>query len=125
MYKIIKPKSAESIKSRLDMDKVKSMIVKGMKEDAITDLMSCVTYLNENGISTDGNTVNGTFKRLHKELMDFSKTADRLASDGNDLKTIIKNLNKVNTVFNINDLQQMKIELYGSIKNWQAKMTEV
>jgi hypothetical protein len=107
------------------MDKVKSMIVKGMKEDAITDLMSCVTYLNENGISTDGNTVNGTFKNLHKELMDFNKTADRLASDGNDLKTIIANLNKIDTVFNINDLQQMKIELYGSIKNWQAKMTEV
>jgi len=121
VLEIIKPVQKPEQPS-LDGIDLGATIASGMNLGEITNLHSCVEYVNTQ-IEPDvgGSAVEGTFKKVLKEAKDMSSQADRLAREG---KTIPEMENEISGEhFGFTTIKNMKIEVYGSVDNWLAKMT--
>ena len=119
---IIKPKAVEEQKDLSNVD-LPAIVAAGINQGDIVDLHSCVDFVNtqiEPDIS--GDDVEGTFKAIVKEAKEMSAKADKLARDGKSVTEIEAELTGNN--FTYSDIEAMKIEVYGSVDNWLAKMTE-
>jgi hypothetical protein len=119
---IIKPKPVEEQEDLSNVD-LPAIVAAGINQGDIVDLHSCVEFVNtqiEPDIS--GDDVEGTFKAIVKEAKEMSAKADKLAREGKSVTEIEAELTGNN--FTYGDIEAMKIEVYGSVENWLAKMTE-
>jgi hypothetical protein len=120
---IIKPKPVEEQEDLSNVD-LPAIVAAGVNQGDIVDLHSCVEFVNtqiEPNIS--GDDVEGTFKAIVKEAKEMSAKADKLARDGMTTSEIEIELSGENN-FTYSDIEAMKVEVYGSVDNWLAKMTE-
>lgn len=120
---IIKPKPVEEHEDLSNVD-LPTIVAAGVNQGDIVDLHSCVEFVNtqiEPDIS--GDDVEGTFKAIVKEAKRMSSDADKLARDGMTTSEIEIELSGENN-FTYSDIEAMKVEVYGSVENWLAKMTE-
>ena len=118
---IIKPKPVEEQNDLSNVD-LPAIVAAGINQGDIVDLHSCVEFVNtqiEPDIS--GDDVEGTFKSIVKEAKRMSSDADKLAREGKSVTEIEAELTGNN--FTYGDIEAMKIEVYGSVDNWLAKMT--
>jgi hypothetical protein len=119
---IIKPKPVEEQEDLSNVD-LPAIVAAGVNQGDIVDLHSCVEFVNtqiEPDIS--GDDVEGTFKAIVKEAKEMSAKADKLAREGKTTSEIEAELEGDN--FTYPDIEAMKVEVYGSVENWLAKMTE-
>jgi hypothetical protein len=102
---------------------VKSAVVQGIKEGNVYDCHSAVyAAVQATGVKLSGNEVCGTFDSLLAEVKKMNLKADKLARDGMTTSEIEIELSGENN-FTYGDIEAMKIEVYGSVDNWLAKMT--
>jgi hypothetical protein len=118
---VIKPKPVEEQEDLSNVD-LPAIVAAGVYQGDIVDLHSCVEFVNtqiEPDIS--GDDVEGTFKSIVKEAKRMSSDADKLAREGKSVTEIEAELTGNN--FTYGDIEAMKIEVYGSVAEWQAAMT--
>jgi hypothetical protein len=123
---IIKPK--QSIPSTSKKDIVGTGITAlaaGMVAGTVLDLHSAVECVNSAmGTHFDGNAVQPYAKQLLAELKAFDRLADQLAGEELAVEKIVDRLKEQEDHFTVADLQKMKVEVYGSVENWQKAMTK-
>jgi hypothetical protein len=118
----LKPKSSKTT-PEYDPTVVKSAVVQGIKEGNVYDCHSAVyAAVQATGVKLSGNEVCGTFDSLLAEVKKMNLKADKLARDGMTTSEIEIELSGENN-FTYGDIEAMKIEVYGSVDNWLAKMT--
>lgn len=99
-------------------------IVAGMVGGTVLDIHSAVECVNfELGTNFGGAVVRPYATALYDELKEFDAKADELAREGKTISQIVAALQGYEDHFTIADLQMMKVEVYGSVAEWQAAMT--
>lgn len=102
-------------------------LIAGIVDGSVTDIHTAVERVNSTlGKNLSGNVVRPYFKALYQELKAFDAEADRLARDGMSISQIVSELTAYIAAYDVHfviaDLQQMKIEVYGSVADWLSEM---
>lgn len=121
---IIKPKAPildtdnEMVQAGIDA------LAAGMVAGSVLNVHTAVECVNlALGKHFNGGVVRPYFKGLLTQLKALDAEADKLAREGNTVQEIASALSGQTGNFTLANLQQMKIEVYGSVDAWMAAMT--
>lgn len=121
---IIKPKAplldTDNVMDQAGIDALAAGMVSGTVRNVHT-AVECVNLAL--GKHFNGGIVRPYFKALLKQLKSLDTAADNLAREGNTVQEIASALSEQTGNFTLANLQQMKIEVYGSVDAWLAAMT--
>lgn len=99
-------------------------LVAGMVSGSVLNVHTAVECVNlALGKHFGGRVVRPYFKALLKQLKSLDAEADRLAREGHTVQQIASALSGQTGNFTLANLQQMKIEVYGSVDAWLTAMT--
>lgn len=121
---IIKPKTpildTDNVIIRVGID----ALAAGMVSGTVLNIHTAVECVNlALGKHFNGGVVRPYFKALLTQLKSLDAAADNLARGGNTVQEIASALSEQTGNFTLANLQQMKVEVYGSVDAWLAAMT--
>lgn len=96
----------------------------GMVSGTVLNVHTAVECVNlALGKHFNGGVVRPYLRALLEQLNDLDAAADQLAREGNTVQEIASALSGETGNFTLANLQQMKIEVYGSVAEWLTAMT--
>lgn len=112
------------VRDSFDIVTDREAIISGLAAGTINNARDAVFKVNEaSGKSLSVGDIRGTFNKLVKELREVDRKVDKLASEGKTITEIVEAVEGGS--FDIGQLKDMKVEVYGSIAAWMVEMQSV